>query len=333
MPGSVQESPKKPFMKTFWGNWVTPILIAMVLAFTIERLIVSLLGWRMNTILVVLLYIVCYTIVSVLIAKLGPASDKKVLHPAMKWPMSGPIHHLGHIGMALVFMPTALLSSFNPWQFVQQIKQIFGQIKISKRLKGNEEFFETYQTKVEYQYPFNGQWLIYNGGYSEDTSHSWGVLTQRYAFDFVMADKDYRRHEGKGNRLRQYHCYDQPIIAAADGEVISVVDKINPAPLVGYGVADFLCRHFAGNHVIIKHAEGEYGFYAHLVKGTIPVKPGEQVKQGQVIGHCGHTGMSSEPHLHFHLQDKDDLFTAMGLPIKFNGQAIERGEFVSNPNK
>ena len=124
MTESVQETTKKPFMKTFFGNWVVPIVIAMILAFVIERLVANLLDWHMNSILVVLLYIVCYAIVSVLIAKLSRTSKDKAVHPALTWPMSGPIHHLGHYGMGLVFLPTALLSSFNPWQFVQQMKQI-----------------------------------------------------------------------------------------------------------------------------------------------------------------------------------------------------------------
>ncbi|MEZ4637045.1 MAG: hypothetical protein R2873_15140 [Caldilineaceae bacterium] len=48
---------------------------------------------------------------------------------------------------------------------------------------------------------------------------------------------------------------------------------------MGYGVADFLARSFVGNYVVIQHADDEYGFYAHLVQGSIAVSVGEKVRK------------------------------------------------------
>lgn len=316
---------------SFFWTWIFPIVLALGLAIGTEEIYEYITGNRYGSLLDITIYLAYYFLIVFIIGKLRNKNKEPATpHPAMNWPMSGPIGKLGHYVYVFTFLPTSLLTIFNPWLFWQQIKQMAGMSKIAKRCNAHESQFENYKTKVEYQYPFDGQWLIFNGGYSKNTSHSWDVLTQRYAFDFVIADEQYSRHANKGNRLTDYHCYDQPILAAADGEVVVVRDGINPAPLVGYGIADFLCRDIAGNHVIIKHAEGEYGFYAHLVKGSLKVQVGDRVTQGQQIGSCGHTGMSSEPHLHFHLQDKEDFFTGMGLPIKFNNQTIERGRFVSN---
>jgi len=318
---------------TFLWDFVIPIVLGLLLAFLTGRFIFHVLEIRFSTLGNVFLYLFFYFMMNAIIGKIrrDPKSGKPQRHPAQDWPRSGPIGSLGVYGMSFTFYPTAMLSVLNPWQFIQQMKQLVGMAKISKRLDSKPDYYMQYQTKVDYVYPFKGEWLIINGGYTEQTSHSWGVLTQRYAFDFVKADKAYKRHFNKGTKLADYYCYEQPINAAADGEVISVKNGINPAPLVGWGVADFLCLHFAGNHVIIKHADGEYGFYAHLVRDSIPLKPGDIVKQGDLIGLCGHTGHSTEPHLHFHLQDGPNLFTAMGLPIEFNQQRIERGHFVSNP--
>ena len=119
-----------------------------------------------------------------------------------------------------------------------------------------------------------------------------------------------------------------------------MVDNIRDGFFVGYGVANFLCRNLAGNHVVIKHAEDEYGFYAHLVKNSIGLKPGDKVTRGQQVGRCGYTGQTLEPHLHFHLQDHPAFYQALGLPIQFtelviDGQAVEgnarlsRGQRVS----
>jgi len=105
--------------------------------------------------------------------------------------------------------------------------------------------------------------------------------------------------------------------------VVAVEDRIGDAPLVGWGVCDFTARNFIGNHVVIRHAEGEYALYAHLIGGSVTVAPGDVVEAGQVIGRCGHSGHSSEPHLHFHVQDSPDLFEGMGLPVTFLDVALD----------
>ena len=119
------------------------------------------------------------------------------------------------------------------------MKQLFGQFKVSARIKDKEEEFANYRTKVKYRLPFNDEWLIYNGGHRQETSHSWSVLAQRYAYDFVIADADFCRHIGNGMHLNDYYCYNQPIVAAADGEVVSLTNNIGPAPLVGFFFIDF----------------------------------------------------------------------------------------------
>jgi murein DD-endopeptidase MepM/ murein hydrolase activator NlpD len=63
--------------------------------------------------------------------------------------------------------------------------------------------------------------------------------------------------------------------------------------------------------------------YAHLAPHSVRVNVGDRVERGQPIGRCGHTGHSSEPHLHFHLQDREDFFTAAGLPIRFKNLVVE----------
>lgn len=74
--------------------------------------------------------------------------------------------------------------------------------------------------------------------------------------------------------------YGTPVIAAGDGVVVQA----------GYD-GDY------GNKVTITHQGGYKTVYAHLSK--IKVKKGVFVKQRQVIGAVGSTGLSSGPHLHF----------------------------------
>lgn len=59
-----------------------------------------------------------------------------------------------------------------------------------------------------------------------------------------------------------------------------------------------------GRTVIIKH-DGRYStLYAHMSK-TANLKPGQKVRQGQVIGYVGSTGRSTGPHLHYEVRKND----------------------------
>lgn len=55
-----------------------------------------------------------------------------------------------------------------------------------------------------------------------------------------------------------------------------------------------------GNYVVIEHRDGQSSAYAHL--DNITVSKGATVSKGQVIGHCGSTGRSTGPHLHYEVR-------------------------------
>lgn len=223
--------------------------------------------------------------------------------------------------MARLALSQALVL-LNPLQVAQIIAQIVGQAIISSRRALPDE---RYVQKTRYTLPFRGEWLVYNGGITPADSHSWDILTQRYAYDFVIADAALRRHSSSGRALTDYFCYGQDVTAPADGEVVTVRDGVRDAPCPGSGWIDFLSLDFRGNFVVIKHAEGEYSFLAHLIPGSIVVRAGQRVQRGQVIGRCGNSGHSSEPHLHFHIQDRPSFWLAAGLPVQFD-ELIVNGE-------
>jgi murein DD-endopeptidase MepM/ murein hydrolase activator NlpD len=54
-----------------------------------------------------------------------------------------------------------------------------------------------------------------------------------------------------------------------------------------------------GNCVKIKHNSTYQTVYAHLKSFAKGIKEGRKVKQGQIIGYVGSTGMSTGPHLHY----------------------------------
>ena len=54
-----------------------------------------------------------------------------------------------------------------------------------------------------------------------------------------------------------------------------------------------------GNYVQLDHGNGNYTLYAHM--SALAVSTGDYVSQGQVIGYCGSTGVSTGPHVHYEI--------------------------------
>jgi murein DD-endopeptidase MepM/ murein hydrolase activator NlpD len=73
-----------------------------------------------------------------------------------------------------------------------------------------------------------------------------------------------------------------PILAAGTGKVVAA------GPNGGYGL-----------YVKLQHTQDVATAYAHLSRFGPGIKPGVSVRQGQVIGFVGSTGMSTGPHLHY----------------------------------
>ncbi|WP_126662667.1 M23 family metallopeptidase [Haloterrigena salifodinae] len=215
------------------------------------------------------------------------------------------------------------LGFLNPFVLAQDAMQWLGSAVAFARHRGSLPDAEGYDQRVSYRLPFDSAWTVVNGSYDHDYSHSWFPATQRYAYDFVITDAEGRTApEASGADVEGYYCYDEPILAPAAGVVVDVLDD-DLEPSRGGGVAHPLKRDIRGNYVVLQHAADEYSCLAHLVPGSVTVAPGDRVQRGEEIGRCGHSGNSSEPHLHFQLQDHPNFVVAAGLPIAFDDVAIE----------
>ncbi|HEU4454072.1 MAG TPA: M23 family metallopeptidase [Longimicrobium sp.] len=87
-----------------------------------------------------------------------------------------------------------------------------------------------------------------------------------------------------------------PVYAAADGSVSYA------APRGGYG-----------NLVEVAHPNGYSTRYAHL--SAIAVRNGTPVRQGDLIGYAGSTGLSTAPHLHYEVRRKGRPVDPMAVQL------------------
>jgi Peptidase family M23 len=178
--------------------------------------------------------------------------------------------------------------------------------------------------------PLRGVWMagdsVNNG---PDAAHRRAILitdgvawlAQRYAIDWVQIQKvdgAYTTWKGPEDKNESYFCYDQPIYSVAAGKVVGAADGLpENVPHSGKYAVELTFDNAAGNHVVVEIAPHRYVLHAHMKPGTVRVKAGDTVRVGDILGHVGNTGSSTEPHLHMHIVDRPSFLAANGLPYAF----------------
>jgi hypothetical protein len=167
--------------------------------------------------------------------------------------------------------------------------------------------------------PFHGEWTVVWGGGKKEVNHHVNVPDQRRAADLLMVGGDGKTHKGDGTSNADYLVYGQEVLAVADGTVETVVDG-TPENVPGKENSYVV----PGNYVVLRHEPALFSAYMHLQPGKIRVRPGAHVKRGTVIGLVGNSGHSTEPHLHFQLQDGPDGNTSWGVEPVFERVVVTR---------
>ena len=172
---------------------------------------------------------------------------------------------------------------------------------------------EIIRNTTKMKLPFKGVWSVTWGGDTKEQNYHVESVAQKNAFDFLIYDVKGSTHKGTGETNEDYYAFGKELYAPCDGEVVLVVDGIKDnVP----GVLNPV--YIPGNTVIIKTTNGEYAFFAHFKQHSIVVKQGQKVSTGDLLGLCGNSGNSSEAHLHFHLQNVEDMTKATGAKCYFD---------------
>ena len=129
----------------------------------------------------------------------------------------------------------------------------------------------------------------YNGSYSSATGFIWptrGAYSVSSHYGYRSASiSGWSYHGGIDIVLGTGSSAGIPVVASASGTVV-----IANSGWRGYG-----------HTVVIDHGGGIQTRYAHMYPGSITVRVGQKVYQGQQIGRIGSTGNSTGPHLHFEM--------------------------------
>lgn len=194
-------------------------------------------------------------------------------------------------------------------------------------------------------YPFRGRWLTRNSPASRVPSHGTTLFGTSYAIDFVPVDNDGRSARITMRSLvarehpRTFIGFGRDVLAPIDGTVVAVYDSIpdhaayRGIPSLGYALTQSHRARkgwlgLAGNHVMIESDAGPVLALCHLQLGSIPVAEGQRVRSGDIIGRCGNSGNSTEPHLHLQAIDRLDVDIARAVPITFDHGLPRNGQII-----
>jgi len=155
----------------------------------------------------------------------------------------------------------------------------------------------------------------------------------RYAYDFAILNDDNKQFLNKGENNSDWFGFGKEVMAVAGGEIVAIetnqldnkqfdIPALKNNPLALYG-----------NYVVIKHSNTVLSMYAHLQnKSSEPLKVGDKIKKGQIIGTIGTSGSSFFPHLHFEVRNGIDHQTE-GVPSYFDNYSIYLGSLKQEIKK
>lgn len=117
------------------------------------------------------------------------------------------------------------------------------------------------------------------------------------------------------------------MLAPLSGEIVALRNDLPDLPIPQ---ADSLRP--AGNHVVLQATlpDGRAAqiLLAHLKTGSVRVRVGQHVNQGDVLAQVGNSGNTSEPHLHLGVNvnaEPGDPFSGEGVPFSVEGRFPVRG--------
>jgi hypothetical protein len=143
------------------------------------------------------------------------------------------------------------------------------------------------------------------------------LLIQNYV-DTGCTEASYKGHQGTDFRLIYFSDTVSHggvnVLASAPGRVIGIrndmedlLPPLNP---------NYISGRDCGNGVRIDHGQGWVTQVCHLLKGSVLVRPGDRVQQGQALGKIGYSGRAEFPHVHLQIEKGGKVMSPFwGFPV------------------
>lgn len=141
-------------------------------------------------------------------------------------------------------------------------------------------------------------WWPIGGSYEE--LDGIGFATGNPTATTISSRYGYRTYYYKGKLVEDFHeGIDIKSSGKTDYVIAAASGTIHAVGLCDDNIQGEDCQYGMGNYVTIKHTNGNYTRYAHLLQDSITVSVGDKVEQGQIIGIMGNSGQSTGIHLDF----------------------------------
>lgn len=205
----------------------------------------------------------------------------------------------------------ALMQKLTPKQIVKTLRIHAFEVDFRQRVRDGDQLELFYALK---QNPDGttelGPLLCTSITIGGETKKFWRFLSQDGAVEYYNTDgenskKFLMRKPVRGNNVRftsGFGMRRHPVhnVRRMHTGVDWAAPPGTPILAAGRGVVEVAQRKGAyGNYVRLKHANGYQTAYAHMRRFAAGIRPGVKVRQGQVIGYVGSTGLSSGSHLHY----------------------------------
>ena len=177
--------------------------------------------------------------------------------------------------------------------------------------------------------PFrDGTWCVLNGGGSL-WINSHNVPNQIYGMDIMKVNSMGKVVNGFlpiSDKLQDFATFGADLCSPCDGVILYVDDGNEDLP-----PGQLPPRNTAGNLILLGHGRFKI-LMGHLKKGSLRVREGDAVSQGQLIAQCGNSGHATFPHLHISFATGGPYkapYSGIGVAARFDGRFLVRNSFLS----
>jgi hypothetical protein len=169
----------------------------------------------------------------------------------------------------------------------------------------------------------DGAYIVGQGGSSVFVNYHNVYKPQQYALDISkLTVFGTRAHGLYPSDPTRYAIFGDTIHAPCEGSVIASRDAVPDLPPPGR--TEKLPE---GNYVAL-NCSGTTIYLAHMRRGSVRANPGAAIHRGDILGHVGNSGNTTEPHLHIHAERN-----GVGIGILFDGRWLVRNSVIRRTSR